>query len=399
MKTPLHFFAGLTLAFSINLLTPTDAIAQTKNAAKNDVYVIVDQMPEFEGGEQAMFQYIGQNLRYNEGLPGGLLVASFVVNPDSSVSDVAIVKGLHPTLEQEAVRVIEGMSGKWAPGRQNGKLVSVRFTLPIRFEGSEKRQPESESYQAANVTDTMPEHKDGIVGMLNFINQNLSHNRTKSPEGLSVLSFIVHEDGTFSDYQVVRSLTPALDAEALRVIKLMSGDWKPGTQQGQPVKVKYTLPVRFTAHRPKPIKEEKPKQVRQDSPQEVKQADAKQIQQESPRQLSEREIQALEGDAPFAKVDQMPTFEGGQDELMRFLQEAVPSARNQKGLSIFTFVVNRDGSISDVEVIKSVNADTDNKLVKALKSTSGKWTPGQQYEYKVRVSYTLPVNYPIAKTK
>jgi hypothetical protein len=112
-------------------------------------------------------------------------------------------------------------------------------------------------------------------------------------------------------------------------------------------------------------------------------------------QISEKEIEALQGDVPFAMVEQMPTYAGGKEELLNYLREAVPSARNQKGLSIFTFIVNRDGSISNVEVIKSLHAATDKKIADALMATSGKWTPGQQYDYKVRISYTLPINYPI----
>jgi TonB family protein len=398
MKTPLQLFAGLTLALTISLLNPNHANAQTQDPEQQDIFFIVEQMPNYEGGEKALLQYLSKNIRYRKDQPEGVVIASFVINPDKSVSDIAILRGVDRELDEECRRVLESTSGQWTPGSQSGTDVRVRYTVPIRF-AQDKTEPEPAANQPAPVADTMPEHKEGIVGMLNFINQNLAHNRAKSPEGLSVLSFIVHEDGTFSDYQVVRSLTPALDAEALRVTKLMSGNWKPGTQQGQPVKVKYTLPIRFTAHRPKLIKEEKPKQVTQESPQEIKQDSPKQLQQVGPRQLPENELRALQGDAPFAMVDQMPTYEGGQDELMRFLRETVPSARNQKGLSVFSFIVNRDGSISDVEVIKSAHAVTDGKIAEALKNTSGKWTPGQQFEYKVRVSYTLPINYPLPKTK
>lgn len=211
----------------------------------------------FEGGETGLMQYIGQNLRYAKGLPGGLLIASFVVNPDSSVSDVAILKGLHPELEQESVRVIESMSGKWTPGRQNGKLVAVRFTLPIRFEGTEpetqaKTDTAKELHSTARTSktsmqegDVMPDYKKGIPELFKFIEKNRTYNKTKSPWGISQISFIVHEEGSLSDFQVLKSLSPALDQEAIRVLALSSGNWNPGMQQGKPVEVRFTVPVRF----------------------------------------------------------------------------------------------------------------------------------------------------------
>lgn len=257
MKTPLQYFAGLSLAFTISLLNPSAAIAQTQKPEKRDIYTFVEHMPLFEGGEAGMMQYIGQNLRYAEGLPGGLLVASFVVNPDSSVSDVAILKGLHPELEKESVRVIESMSGKWVPGRQNGKLVAVRFTLPIRFEGSEPKSPaKTNTAHQVNSTgqfsnssmregDVMPDYKEGIAELYKFIDKNKINKSLKSPWGISQISFIVHEDDSLSDFRVVKSLSPALDQEAIRVLTLTSGDWNPGMQLGKPVKVRFTVPVRF----------------------------------------------------------------------------------------------------------------------------------------------------------
>ncbi|MBJ6118639.1 TonB family protein [Pontibacter sp. BT310] len=100
-------------------------------------YEFVEQMPQFAGGELEMQKFIARSIRYpkttKEAGIAGLVVASFIVEPDGSLSNITILKGLDEAADQEARRVIEAMSGKWEPGKQNGNVVPVRFTIPIRF--------------------------------------------------------------------------------------------------------------------------------------------------------------------------------------------------------------------------------------------------------------------------
>ncbi|NEM98575.1 M56 family metallopeptidase [Pontibacter burrus] len=105
--------------------------------AKQEPYSYVEQMPSFEGGEVEMHKFIARSIRYPQttkeaGLEG-LVVASFVIETDGSLSDITILKGLDEAADQETRRVIESMSGKWQPGMQNGQVVPVRYTIPMRF--------------------------------------------------------------------------------------------------------------------------------------------------------------------------------------------------------------------------------------------------------------------------
>lgn len=98
-------------------------------------YDVVEQMPQFSEGN--MSTWIGQNLRYppeamNNGLQG-TVVCQFIVEKDGSISNVSVLRSVDPLLDKEAVRVIENMP-KWAPGKQDGKPVRVKFTLPIKFQ-------------------------------------------------------------------------------------------------------------------------------------------------------------------------------------------------------------------------------------------------------------------------
>lgn len=103
----------------------------------DEVFFIVEDMPGFMGGGQDEFRrYISENLRYPQtaaenGIAGRVFV-QFVVKEDGSVADARIVRGIDPSLDREAIRVVMS-SPKWDPGRQRGEPVNVAFTFPINF--------------------------------------------------------------------------------------------------------------------------------------------------------------------------------------------------------------------------------------------------------------------------
>ena len=101
------------------------------------VFVVVESMPEFPGGQQALFKYLGDNVKYpviaQENGIQGRVICQFVVNKDGSIVDIEVVRsGGDPSLDKEAVRVVKSMP-KWKPGKQRGKPVRVKFTVPINF--------------------------------------------------------------------------------------------------------------------------------------------------------------------------------------------------------------------------------------------------------------------------
>jgi protein TonB len=106
----------------------------------NKPFNIVEQMPEFSGGDEALFKFITSNINYpefeKENDIQGRVVVGFVVNEDGSLSDVAVKKGQSPGLDKEAVRVVK-LLPKFKPGKQQGKAVRVNFVLPINFKLSQ----------------------------------------------------------------------------------------------------------------------------------------------------------------------------------------------------------------------------------------------------------------------
>lgn len=103
---------------------------------ENKVFDVVEQMPSFPGGNAALMNYLGQNIKYpviaeENGIQGRVIV-QFVVGKDGHISDVRVAKSVDPSLDKEAVRVVKGMP-RWIPGKQNGQAVTVRYTLPVTF--------------------------------------------------------------------------------------------------------------------------------------------------------------------------------------------------------------------------------------------------------------------------
>lgn len=92
--------------------------------------------PAFEGGQAALMKFLSENIRYPqvdiETGTEGRVICTFVVEKDGSITDIKVLRGLSPSIDREAIRVISEMPD-WRPGFQNGKTVRVKFTLPIHF--------------------------------------------------------------------------------------------------------------------------------------------------------------------------------------------------------------------------------------------------------------------------
>ncbi len=118
-------------------ITKTDQ-ALTKSEAVNEeqIFIVCEDMPQFPGGDKALINWIGQNVKYPEiaqkNSIEGRVYIGFVVNKNGSIDRVKLIKGAAPSLDAEALRVVSEMPA-WTPGKQRGKAVSVQYTIPINF--------------------------------------------------------------------------------------------------------------------------------------------------------------------------------------------------------------------------------------------------------------------------
>ena len=120
----------------IQSYTPPPPPKPVEEEATEEIFVVVEQQPEFPGGMSALMKFLGDNIKYpviaQENGIQGRVITNFVVERDGSITDVNVVRGQDPSLDKEAVRVIQTMP-RWKPGQQRGKPVRVRFTLPVQF--------------------------------------------------------------------------------------------------------------------------------------------------------------------------------------------------------------------------------------------------------------------------
>ncbi len=113
--------------------------AEQKPAKKNDserIYSSVEQMPQFPGGDAALMRYLGSHLQYPPEAAKkniqGKVILQFVVEKDGRVGEVKVARSVDKDLDQEAIRVVKSLP-KFTPGRQNGQVVRVWYTLPVTF--------------------------------------------------------------------------------------------------------------------------------------------------------------------------------------------------------------------------------------------------------------------------
>ena len=112
------------------------AVVEEEEESSQQIFTVVETMPEFPGGQGALLQYLAKSIKYpviaQENGIQGRVSCSFVVNKDGSIVDAEVIRGVDPSLDKEALRVINSMP-KWSPGKQRGKPVRVKYTVPVTF--------------------------------------------------------------------------------------------------------------------------------------------------------------------------------------------------------------------------------------------------------------------------
>lgn len=117
--------------------TVQEVVQQAEEVVEEpEIFTIVEDMPEFPGGQEQLFKYLGQNIKFpamakDAGITGTVFV-TFVVGSDGKIKDAKVLRGIGGGCDEEALRVIKSMPA-WKPGKQRGKTVSVQYNLPVRF--------------------------------------------------------------------------------------------------------------------------------------------------------------------------------------------------------------------------------------------------------------------------
>jgi protein TonB len=108
----------------------------TQEVVEEKVYTVIEQMPQFPGGEAELLNYINKNIKYpviaQENGVQGKVILRFVVSKSGTVDKVEVIRSLDPACDKEAVRVVKTLP-RFIPGKQNGVNVSVWYTLPVTY--------------------------------------------------------------------------------------------------------------------------------------------------------------------------------------------------------------------------------------------------------------------------
>lgn len=122
--------------FAVTVYGQSDTAVSRSLPAGEKVFDVVEEQPSFPGGQEALMSWLSENIKYPEtaakaGIQGRVML-QFVITTTGSIVDIKVVRCIDPSLDKEAVRVVSCMP-KWIPGRQNGTIVNVRYTLPVTF--------------------------------------------------------------------------------------------------------------------------------------------------------------------------------------------------------------------------------------------------------------------------
>ncbi|AHM59375.1 TonB family protein [Flammeovirgaceae bacterium 311] len=247
-----------------------------------DLYSRADVMPAPKKGWEVFYKIMQENYMYPEKAVSkktrGVVYLKFIVDDQGEMKGLSVRKGLHIILDEEALRLLSQVSQEidWYPGTRKGKAVNVQLTLPVYYELDHSNKPVyiqstpvfSDTYErewayenlpvAENINgvkiyhkpEIYPEPKGGFSELNQFFQENLKYPEealNDQAAGQVLVRMIVTPDGYGYDEKIEQSIHPALDAEALRLIKLFNQDkkWTAGMNMIKRVSAYVLVPVNF----------------------------------------------------------------------------------------------------------------------------------------------------------
>jgi len=242
-------------------------------------------------------------------------------------------------------------------------MVPITFTL-----NGDQRKPRFEVTGTDTLylsTNEMPSFTGGNEALKKFKEENVKFPRKVKSlgiEGVAMVRFNIEKDGSISNAKVIVGVSPALDAEAMRVTKMMP-PWQPGKEKGKPVKFLYMTNYEFLITPRAPI--------------------------------------VMEEGTPYVVVEEMPMFPGGDSALLAYIGKNTkyPEAAKTNGIEgrvIVRFCVTDVGGIDRVSVLKGVDPELDAEAIRVVKSLPT-FKPGKQGGKPVNVWYMVPITYGLSK--
>lgn len=247
---------AVVLLFAGSCLLVGKATASPYVAAPDTIYAVVDEPPEPVDGLAAMMSTVRFPASMVDG-PAARLILQFVVDETGAARDIEVLRDGPEAYRAEAERVISAT--RFVPGRRSGEPVASLMVLPFRFVPPERAErvvvipptpvrasapprPAPSDDEVPEVVETPPV----LIGGLEGLYQRLRYPelaRRMGTEGTVIVSFIVERDGSISDIECLRDPMEMLCGAAIQAV--LQSRFQPGTQEGRPARVRFSLPLRF----------------------------------------------------------------------------------------------------------------------------------------------------------
>ena len=339
---------------------------------------------EARAGMEALMKYFDKHVSQSVVTEDGVhskMIMQIVFNQGGELAEVKVLEGVDAATDAEAVRVMRNIP-RSVSEKLKGDTISFAFTVPIKFSVAPLKEGMRQSGSVVTIREKsshakrtpkvprledygVPEFPGGREAEIKFLAENMRYPqeaREQGIEGKVIVKFTVSDEtGEIQNPRVVRSVHPALDAEALRLVKAMPR-WTVAKDpdKGKLKSVEIELPIEF--------------------------------------KLDGQPLSKV-----YDKVNELPQFPGGNHALFQFIKDnhRYPQIAKENGIQgrvILQFVVDETGKVSDPKVLRSVDPSLDAEAIRIVKAMP-RWTPGMQDGKAVAVRYTLPVNFSLGDKK
>ncbi|WP_020535841.1 energy transducer TonB [Lewinella cohaerens] len=334
------------------------------SAPSEEIFMVVEQMPEFPGCEEmtdkqerkqcsqeALLAYVYSNLVYpekaRENRQEGMAVVTFIVAKDGSLENIKVVRDPGAGLGDAAAMVIHKMNKeniRWNPGTQRGRSVAVRFNLPVRFKLDKEEIPTPEEEEEA-VEEEMEITVADIAPSREMLQQSPVAREWRDEE--------VTEDAP------PPPPLPVVEAEIEEDLPVVEADKN------------YPPPP------PPPAREQA--------------AEIFKVVENMPRYM-QADCESLATRSEKKECAQEAMLSAIYDNLQ---YPAIAKENGVEGTTVVTFVVEKDGSLSNIRLIRDIGAGCGQEAVRLVEQMSapGKWVPGKQRGRAVKVQFNLPVKF------
>lgn len=245
-----NFLLLVIAFFSFQFANAQELLMETELVSSSDV-----ANPKFNGGEfDKFYEFINQHFNYSSVKNEGDIVVAFTINELGEVKKIKVLKFPNIEAASEIIRVLN-KSPKWEPAKRAGRPFSVEIKLPVNFKVKGNPQVTSDLEVVKKSLDLSKDSNSDIIkkkefsGGLNkfyeFINANYRLPDVPGLKGVVKVSFVINEDGSIGDYQIINDLGYGTAQELIRVLRASSDKWSPAVKNGKPVKSTFVLPLKI----------------------------------------------------------------------------------------------------------------------------------------------------------